>query len=61
MKFGIFYEMFVSPHELDAEARIIRQTVDQIVQADKSGFDHVWISGRPRIRPKTSGSASDWR
>ena len=44
MKFGIFYEMFVPPSEADAEARIIRETVDQIVHADKSGFDHVWLT-----------------
>jgi alkanesulfonate monooxygenase SsuD/methylene tetrahydromethanopterin reductase-like flavin-dependent oxidoreductase (luciferase family) len=44
MKFGIFYEMFVPPSAADAEARIIRETVDQIVHADKHGFDHVWLT-----------------
>ena len=44
MKFGIFYEMFVPPSEAEAEARIIRETVDQIVHADKNGFDHVWLT-----------------
>jgi alkanesulfonate monooxygenase SsuD/methylene tetrahydromethanopterin reductase-like flavin-dependent oxidoreductase (luciferase family) len=44
MKFGIFYEMYVPGGEAGAEARIIRQTVDQIVHADKHGFDHVWLT-----------------
>lgn len=44
MKFGIFCEMFVPPSEPDAEATIIRHLVDQIVHADKHGFDYVWLS-----------------
>jgi alkanesulfonate monooxygenase SsuD/methylene tetrahydromethanopterin reductase-like flavin-dependent oxidoreductase (luciferase family) len=44
VKFGIFYEMFVPPDEPDAEARIIRETVDQIVHADRNGFDYVWLT-----------------
>ena len=44
MKFGIFYEMFVPPNEPGAEAEIIRHTVDQIVHADKHGFDYVWLT-----------------
>jgi alkanesulfonate monooxygenase SsuD/methylene tetrahydromethanopterin reductase-like flavin-dependent oxidoreductase (luciferase family) len=44
MKFGIFYEMYVPPGDDGAEARIIRETVDQIVHADKNGFDHVWMT-----------------
>jgi alkanesulfonate monooxygenase SsuD/methylene tetrahydromethanopterin reductase-like flavin-dependent oxidoreductase (luciferase family) len=44
MKFGIFYEMFVPEDEPGAEARIIRNTVDQIVHADKFGWDYVWLT-----------------
>ncbi len=44
MKFGLFYEMYVPPHERDAEARIVRETVDQIVLADKLGWDYVWLT-----------------
>lgn len=44
MKFGIFYEMFVPPNEPESEAQIVRQTVDQIVHADRHGFDHVWLT-----------------
>ncbi|GAB34952.1 LLM class flavin-dependent oxidoreductase [Gordonia otitidis] len=44
MKFGLFYEMAVSPDDPHAEARIVRQTVDQIVHADRHGFDYVWLS-----------------
>lgn len=44
MKFGLFYEMFVPPNEPGAEAAIVRQTVDQIVHADKHGWDYVWLT-----------------
>jgi alkanesulfonate monooxygenase SsuD/methylene tetrahydromethanopterin reductase-like flavin-dependent oxidoreductase (luciferase family) len=44
MKFGLFYEMFVPPEEMDQEPTIIRQTVDQIVHADKFGWDYVWLT-----------------
>jgi alkanesulfonate monooxygenase SsuD/methylene tetrahydromethanopterin reductase-like flavin-dependent oxidoreductase (luciferase family) len=44
MKFGLFYEMYVPPDERDAEARIVRNTVDQIVHADKFGWDRVWLT-----------------
>jgi alkanesulfonate monooxygenase SsuD/methylene tetrahydromethanopterin reductase-like flavin-dependent oxidoreductase (luciferase family) len=44
MKFGMFYEMFVPPGEPGAEAKIVRQTVDQIVHADKLGWDYVWLT-----------------
>ncbi len=44
MKFGLFYEMFVPLDELDEEARIVRHTVDQIVHADRLGWDYVWLT-----------------
>lgn len=44
MKFGLFYEMFVPPTDPTAEAKVVRQTVDQIVHADRHGFDYVWLS-----------------
>jgi len=59
MKFGIFYEMFVPPHELDAEARIIRETVDQIVHADRNGFDHVWMTEHHFLRGFSHMSAPE--
>ncbi len=44
MKFGLFYEMFVPPTDLPREAEIVRETVDQIIHADKNGWDYVWLS-----------------
>ena len=44
MKFGLFYEMFVPLDEPGAEQTIVRHTVDQIVHADKLGWDHVWLT-----------------
>jgi alkanesulfonate monooxygenase SsuD/methylene tetrahydromethanopterin reductase-like flavin-dependent oxidoreductase (luciferase family) len=47
MKFGLFYEMYVPPADLEhsgAEARIVRETVDQIVHADQHGWDYVWLT-----------------
>ena len=44
MKFGIFYEMYVPIDEPEAEQVIVRHTVDQIVHADKHGFDYVWLT-----------------
>lgn len=44
MKFGLFYEMFVPSGEAGAEARITRETVDQIVHADRHGWHQVWLT-----------------
>jgi len=44
MKFGIFYEMFVPENVEGAEAAIVKQTVEQIVHADKHGWDYVWLT-----------------
>lgn len=44
MKFGIFYEMFVPQNEKGAEAKIVRQTVEQIIYADKLGWDYAWLT-----------------
>lgn len=47
MKFGLFYEMYVPPAELSdpgTEARIVRETVKEIVNADRHGFDYVWLT-----------------
>jgi alkanesulfonate monooxygenase SsuD/methylene tetrahydromethanopterin reductase-like flavin-dependent oxidoreductase (luciferase family) len=47
LKFGLFYEMYVPPADLadpGTEARIVRETVDQIVLADKRGWDYVWLT-----------------
>jgi alkanesulfonate monooxygenase SsuD/methylene tetrahydromethanopterin reductase-like flavin-dependent oxidoreductase (luciferase family) len=44
MKFGLFYEMFVPPEEMDSEPAIIRQTVEQIVHADRHNWDYVWLT-----------------
>jgi alkanesulfonate monooxygenase SsuD/methylene tetrahydromethanopterin reductase-like flavin-dependent oxidoreductase (luciferase family) len=53
MKFGLFYEMYVPPADLGdpgAEARIIRETVDQIVHADRFGWDYVWLTEHHFLR-----------
>lgn len=44
MKFGLFYEMYCPLDELDQEPVIIRNTVDQIVHADRHGWDYVWLT-----------------
>ena len=44
MKFGLFYELYVPEDDEAAEAPIIRQLVDQIVLADKCGWDYVWLT-----------------
>ena len=44
MKFGLFYEMYVPPDDLGSGAGIVRQTVDQIVHADRHGWDYVWLT-----------------
>lgn len=59
MKFGLFYEMFVPSDDPGAEARIIRQTVDQIVHADKFGFDYVWLTEHHFLRGFSHMSAPE--
>jgi alkanesulfonate monooxygenase SsuD/methylene tetrahydromethanopterin reductase-like flavin-dependent oxidoreductase (luciferase family) len=44
VKFGLFYEMFVPPEEMESEPAIIRHTVDQIVHADRHNWDYVWLT-----------------
>jgi hypothetical protein len=47
VRFGLFWEMYVPPLDLadpGAEARIVRETVDQIVFADKHGRDYAWLT-----------------
>ncbi|MBL7496638.1 LLM class flavin-dependent oxidoreductase [Frankia sp. CNm7] len=44
MKFGLFYEMYVPPADRAEEARVVRQTVDQIVHADRHNWDYVWLT-----------------
>ncbi len=44
MKFGLFYEMFVPPEQMELEPTIIRNTVDQVVHADSLGWDYVWLT-----------------
>jgi alkanesulfonate monooxygenase SsuD/methylene tetrahydromethanopterin reductase-like flavin-dependent oxidoreductase (luciferase family) len=62
MKFGLFYEMYVPPADLSdpgAEARIIRETVDQIVYADKLGWDYVWLTEHHFLRQFSHMSAAE--
>jgi len=43
MRFGIFYEhQLPRPWEPDAEARVLREALDQVELADRLGFDYVW-------------------
>jgi alkanesulfonate monooxygenase SsuD/methylene tetrahydromethanopterin reductase-like flavin-dependent oxidoreductase (luciferase family) len=44
VKFGLFYEMFVPPDDMEQEPVIVRHTVDQIVHADKHNWDYVWLT-----------------
>jgi alkanesulfonate monooxygenase SsuD/methylene tetrahydromethanopterin reductase-like flavin-dependent oxidoreductase (luciferase family) len=62
MKLGMFYEMYVPPAELGdpgAEARIIRETVDQIVVADQLGWDYVWLTEHHFLRQFSHMSAAE--
>ena len=62
MKFGIFWEMYVPPVDLDdpgAEARIVRETVDQIVHADRLGWDYVWLTEHHFLRQFSHMSAAE--
>ena len=43
MKLSVMYELFTpQPMDVDAEHRIIQQTLDQIELADKLGFRAAW-------------------
>jgi alkanesulfonate monooxygenase SsuD/methylene tetrahydromethanopterin reductase-like flavin-dependent oxidoreductase (luciferase family) len=44
VKFGLFYETFVPAGDGGAEARILRELVDQIVIADQHGWHQVWLT-----------------
>jgi alkanesulfonate monooxygenase SsuD/methylene tetrahydromethanopterin reductase-like flavin-dependent oxidoreductase (luciferase family) len=44
VKFGLFYEMYVPLEDLSQERVIIKQTVEQIVHADRNGWDQVWLT-----------------
>jgi alkanesulfonate monooxygenase SsuD/methylene tetrahydromethanopterin reductase-like flavin-dependent oxidoreductase (luciferase family) len=59
MKFGLFYEMYVPPEDHAEEARVVRQTVDQIVHADKHGWDYVWLTEHHFLRGFSHMSAPE--
>jgi alkanesulfonate monooxygenase SsuD/methylene tetrahydromethanopterin reductase-like flavin-dependent oxidoreductase (luciferase family) len=62
MKFGLFYEMYVPPADLadpGAEARIVRETVEQIVHADRQGIDYVWLTEHHFLRQFSHMSAPE--
>ena len=43
MRFGIFYEMQLPrPWEPDDERRLFHEALDQVVLADRLGYDHAW-------------------
>ena len=43
MRFGVFYEMQLpKPWEADDERRLFHQALDQVVLADRLGFDSAW-------------------
>jgi alkanesulfonate monooxygenase SsuD/methylene tetrahydromethanopterin reductase-like flavin-dependent oxidoreductase (luciferase family) len=44
VKFGLFYEMYAPTDDHAEEAKIVRHTVDQIVHADRHGWDYVWLT-----------------
>ena len=59
MKFGLFYEMYVPPEDRAEEARVIRHTVDQIVHADRHGWDYVWLTEHHFLRGFSHMSAPE--
>ena len=62
MKFGLFWEMFVPPASLagpGAEARIVRETVDEIVEADRCGWDYVWLTEHHFLQQFSHMSAAE--
>jgi alkanesulfonate monooxygenase SsuD/methylene tetrahydromethanopterin reductase-like flavin-dependent oxidoreductase (luciferase family) len=62
MKFGMFYEMYVPPAEFGdpgAEARIVRETVDQIVLADQLGWHYAWLTEHHFLRQFSHMSAAE--
>src|SRR5580693_8288838 len=43
MRFGLFYEhQLPRPWAMDDEARIMRESLEQVELADRLGFDYVW-------------------
>lgn len=44
MKFGLFYETYVPLDDLAQEPVILRNLVEQIVEADRCGWDYVWLT-----------------
>ena len=57
MKFGMFYEMYVPPE--GDEAQVVRETVDQIVHADRLGWDYVWLTEHHFLRGFSHMSAPE--
>ena len=59
MKFGLFYEMFVPDNDPGAEARIIKETVQQAIHADRHGWDYVWMTEHHFLRGFSHMSAAE--
>jgi alkanesulfonate monooxygenase SsuD/methylene tetrahydromethanopterin reductase-like flavin-dependent oxidoreductase (luciferase family) len=62
VKFGLFWEMYVPPADLadpGAEARIIRETVDEIVEADTLGWDYAWLTEHHFLKQFSHMSAAE--
>ena len=59
MKFGLFYETFVPAGDPAAEARILRELVDEIVVADRCGWSHVWLTEHHFLRGFSHMSAPE--
>jgi len=59
VKFGLFYETFVPPGDPGAEARILRELVDQIVAADRCGWHQVWLTEHHFLRGFSHMSAPE--
>jgi alkanesulfonate monooxygenase SsuD/methylene tetrahydromethanopterin reductase-like flavin-dependent oxidoreductase (luciferase family) len=59
VKFGLFYELFVPPSDPGAEARILRELVDQIVHADRCGWHQVWLTEHHFLRGFSHMSAPE--
>jgi alkanesulfonate monooxygenase SsuD/methylene tetrahydromethanopterin reductase-like flavin-dependent oxidoreductase (luciferase family) len=59
MKFGLFYELFVPPGEPTSEPRILRELIEQIVHADRCGWDYVWLTEHHFLRGFSHMSAPE--
>lgn len=60
MRFGLFYELQLpKPWVGDAEHRLIREAIDQVVLADRIGIDYAWATEHHFLEEYAHSSASE--